>query len=427
MKKTYQIADKKNTEELAAYLAESGDVLMPLVELVEGSRMVLDELIDVVGRASIEAVLNLSAEKVAGPRHQGTKGGEIGWHGSQAGVVTLSDRKLRVKKPRLRCRGGGKGAEVTIPAYEALNGDEMTGRRVLEILLRGVSTRNYAEVVPTMAESVGISRSSISREGKGASEKELARLCEKRFDELDLLVIYIDGIYFGEHNVIVALGVDAKGHKHLLGLRLGATENATVATELLQDLVARGVDTDRRLLFVIDGSKALRSAIRKVFGKGGVVQRCRAHKRRNVLGHLPKELHAQVRSTLNAAWKLEPKKGKVRIEQQARWLDKEYPDAAASLREGLDEMFTVNRLGLSPALCRSLVTTNIIENPNSSVRMRTRRVSRWRDGEMVKRWAAAAFLHAEKNFRRLMGYRDLWMLSAALGAENDVDATKEVA
>jgi transposase-like protein len=427
VKTTYQIADKNNTRDLASYFAQNGEMLMPLVELVEGSRVVVDELIDVMGRASIEAVLDLSAQRVAGPRHQGKQGGEIGWHGTQDGVVMLSDRKLRVKKPRLRRRGDGKGAEVPIPAYEALNDVELTGRRVLEILLRGVSTRNYAEVLPQMAESVGMSRSSVSREAKVASEKELKELCERRFDDLELPVIYIDGICFGEHNVIVALGVDSEGSKHLLGLRLGATENATVATELLQDLVARGISTRRRLLFVIDGSKALRAAIRKVFGKGGVVQRCRAHKKRNVLGHLPKELHAQVRSTLNDAWKLEPKKGKARIEQQARWLETEYPDAAASLREGLDEMFTVNRLGLSPALCRSLVTTNIIENPNSSVRMRTRRVTRWRNGEMVKRWAAASFLHAEKNFRKLMGYRDLWMLSAALEAESDVDVTKEVA
>jgi putative transposase len=427
MKTTYQIANKKDTQKIAAYFAENGAVMMPLVELIEGSRMVVDELVDVVGRAGIEAVLKISAEKVAGPRHQGKKGGEIGWHGTQDGIVSLAERKLRVRKPRIRRRGSGKGAEVSVPAYESLNSDEQTGRRMLEIIMRGVSTRNYAEVVPEMAQSVGMSRSSISRETKVASEQELAQLCERRFDDLELLVIYIDGIIFGEHDVIVALGVDAKGSKHLLGLRLGATENATVATELLEDLVERGVSTDRRLLFVIDGSKALRKAIRKVFGKRAVVQRCRTHKQRNVTGHLPKELHAQVRSTLKAAWKLDYKNGKARIEQMALWLEKEYPDAASSLREGLDEMFTVNRLGLSPSLCRSLVTTNIIENPNSGVRMRTRRVSRWRDGEMVKRWVSSAYLRAEKNFRKLMGYQDLWMLRAALDNVSDVDVEKEVA
>jgi transposase-like protein len=316
---------------------------------------------------------------------------------------------------------------VPVPAYEALKANDCTGARMLEILLSGVSTRNYAKVLPEMAESVGISRSAVSREFIAASEDELKALCERRLEEVEILIIYIDGIRFGEQHVIVALGVDPKGKKHLLGLREGATENATVVTELLEDLVARGLDPKRRRLFVIDGSKALRAAIDRVFGERVAVQRCRNHKLRNVLDYLPKELKPQVASVMRAALRLGAEEGIAKLKQQAQWLEREYPDAAASLREGLEELFTINRLGLSPALRRALGSTNIIENPNSAARRRTGRVTRWRDGAMVKRWAAAAFLDAEKSFRRILGYRDLWMLEAVLLNDDQVAIAERAA
>lgn len=328
---------------------------------------------------------------------------------------------------RLRRRGGGPGAEVPVPAYEALKANDCTGARMLEILLSGVSTRNYAKVLPEMAESVGISRSAVSREFIAASEDELKALCERRLEEVAILIIYIDGIRFGEQHVIVALGVDPKGKKHLLGLREGATENATMVTDLLEDLVARGLDPKRRRLFVIDGSKALRAAIDRVFGERVAVQRCRNHKLRNVLDYLPKELKPQVASVMRAALRLGAEEGIAKLKQQAQWLEHEYPDAAASLREGLEELFTINRLGLSPALRRALGSTNIIENPNSAARRRTGRVTRWRDGAMVKRWAAAAFLDAEKSFRRILGYRDLWMLEAVLLNDDQVAIAERAA
>lgn len=188
----------------------------------------------------------------------------------------------------------------------------------------------------------------------------------------------------------------------------------------------RGVHPGRRRLFVIDGSKALRAAIDRVFGADNPVQRCRNHKVKNVMDHLPEALKAPVKATMQAAWRLEPKEGTQRLRKQAQWLQVEHPDAAASLREGLEETFTVNHLGLPPRLRRCLVSTNLIESPCSGVRMRTRRVGRWRDGAMVKRWAASAFLATEKNFRRLNGYRDLWILQAALD-EPRFDTRKEVA
>jgi putative transposase len=417
VKKNYQVISRQDRRALAQWLTKNGQGLLPLVELVEGAEIALEELIDVTGRATIEAVLELSALQVAGAPQRGRRDGEVIWHGRQPGQVRLSDRKLKVERIRLRRRGGGIGAEVPVPAYEALKAHDRTGARMLEILLSGVSTRNYAKVLPEMAESVGISRSAVSREFIAASAQELQALCERRLEGLEILIIYIDGIRFAGHHVMVALGVAPTGKKHLLGVREGATENATVVTELLADLVARGVDPKQRRLFVIDGSKALRAAIERVFGGRVPVQRCRTHKLRNVREHLPRHLQAQVTSAMRAAFRLAPQEGIAKLTQQASWLEREYPDAAGSLREGLEELFTINRLGLSPSLCRALGSTNIIENPNSSARRKTHRVTRWRDGEMVKRWAAAAFLDAEQSFRRILGYRDLWMLKAILNED----------
>jgi transposase-like protein len=401
-----------------------------MLELIEGAEMAIDELIDVMGRATVEAVLLMSAEQVAGPRTPGRKGGEVRWHGSQAGVVSLSERKLRVCKPRLRKKGKGKDLETAVPAYDALRDDQRLSGRILEILMRGVSTRKYEKVLPEMAETVGVSKSSVSREFIEASEQALKSLCERRFDEVDLLVIYIDGQVFGSHHIITAMGVDAQGCKHVLGVVEGATENAAAATALLEDLVERGVKPGRKRLFVIDGSKGLRKAVDTVFGKQNPVQRCRSHKVRNVMGYLPEHLKDQVKAAMQAAFKLGADEAMARLEKQAQWLEREHPSAAASLREGLDELFTVNRIGLPASLRRCLTTTNIIESPHGGVRVRTGRVSRWKDGAMVLRWAAASFLDAEKAFRRIMGYRDLWMLKAHLDALEDevrVDNKKRVA
>ena len=235
---------------------------------------------------------------------------------------------------------------MEVPAYAAMQADPGLGERMLDLLMRGVSTRNYAAVLPELAETVGVSKSAVSRQSIEAAEAELRRLCERRFDDIDLLILYLDGLRFGEHHVIVAVGVDAQGQKHVVGLRSGATENATVVTALLEDLVERGVHPGRRRLFVIDGSKALRAAIDRVFGADNPVQRCRNHKVKNVMDHLPEELRAPVKATMQAAWRLEPKEGTQRLRKQARWLEVEHPDAAASLLEGLEEIFTVNRLGL---------------------------------------------------------------------------------
>ena len=287
---------------------------------------------------------------------------------------------------------------------------------MLNLLMNGVSTRSYKQVIPQMADSVGISKSTVSRQTIAAAEQALAERLARRLEEKDILVVYIDGLHFGEYCVLGAVGVDAEGHKMVLGIHEGATENAAACKDLLEDLVARGLDPKRPRRFVIDGSKALRSAIHAVFGWQTPVQRCRQHKLRNVLEPLPKEQQKQTGALIKAAWKMEAKPGMAKLRKMAEWLEQEYPDAAASLLEGIDECFTINRLELPLSLHRGLASTHLIESSQSGVRMRTRRVCRWR-ADMPGRWAAAAFLETEKNFNRLMGYRDLWALKAILQGE----------
>ncbi|MFQ5745457.1 MAG: IS256 family transposase [Acidobacteriota bacterium] len=423
MSERYQIVStdaidtKPTSKELAAFLAKEGQLLLPMIDLVEQAQCAIDELIDVMGRATIEAILQMSAKALAGPKQQGKRTDrDIAYHGTQKGRVALKERQLRVRKPRLRRKEPQKdeSGEVEIPAYTAMQKDARLADRMLQIMIAGVSTRRYEQVLPEMAEQVGISKSQVSREFIEAGERLLKELAERDFSGVDLLVIYLDGVQFGPYHVICAVGVDEGGHKHVLGFREGATENAEVAKALLEDLVARGVRPSRRRLFVIDGSKALRKAIDQVFGEENPVQRCRNHKVRNVLGHLPKEQHDQARSTLKAAWKLEADEGLRKIEQYASWLQRDWPSAAASLREGLVEMFTINRLGLPSSLRRCLGSTNLIDNSHSALRERTRRVKRWKNGTMALRWAAASLEAASKNFRRIMGHQHLWMLQAAL-------------
>lgn len=418
MKKAYRTIRKQgkaNEQELASFLVKNGQALLPMVDLIEQSRMAVNELIDVTGRATIQAVLQLSAmEAAGGPPQQGKRrGSDVVFYGRQPGQVFLNDRKVQVDRPRLRSKGS-QSREVEVPAYAAMQNQTPMSARMLEILMRGVSTRNYKEVIPAMAETVGVSRSAVSRAAIEASEAEVEALLNRRFDALKLLVIYIDGLLFGDYTMMGAVGVDAEGNKHVLGIREGATENSTVITELLEDIVARGVDPKRRMLFVIDGSKALRAAINAVFGAHQPVQRCRAHKLRNVLDYLPKDQRAQVKSVMRAAWKLGPKEGMARMKKLAAWLDNSYPSAAASLLEGLEECFTINRLDLPPTLWRCLATTNIIESPHAGVRIQTRRVTHWQNGKMVLRWMASAFIRTEKRFNKIMGHRDLWALEAIL-------------
>lgn len=406
-------------EELRAALAGQGQALLPMLELIENAQASIDELMDDAARTLVEQLLVISAQERAGAKHRGRAGGEIGWHGTQRGRVELAERGLTVSRPRLRTKGTPTQPprEVAIPAYERMRGAGHQGKRIHDILVSGVSTRKYERVLPQAAASIGISKSAVSRKFVQASAAQLAALQERRWEKTELLAIYIDGIVIDRHTIVAAIGVDEEGCKHLLGLSSGATENARVVGDLLQGLIERGVDPAKQYLFVIDGSKALRAAIEKLFGENTPVQRCRTHKVRNVTERLPKALAAQVKAVMHAAYKLDHKEGMAKLKQQAKWLQAEHPDASASLLEGLEETFTVNRLGLTSALRRCLASTNLIENPNGAVRRTSRRVTHYQDADMALRWAAAGFLEAEKHFRKIQGVKELWILASALARD----------
>ncbi len=420
MKKEYQIltrAERESASVIKQFCQTNGQILLPIVEMIESASQVVNSVIHEIGLQTIELLLTLSAEQVAGPRTQGKASGDIRWYGTQSGRVALADRKVKVKRPRLRHKTEG---EVKVPAYEALRKDAGVGRHMLGTLMRGVSTREYGEVLPEMAASVGMSKSAVSRQAIEASAEKLKELQDRRWNETEILILYIDGQRFGPHHVISAVGVDVEGKKHILGIEAGATENAAAVKRLLTHLRDQGLPTDRKYLFVIDGAKALRAAIDEVFGAEQAVQRCRNHKMRNVMDELPDEQKGQALNLMRAAWKVSTAEdGEKRIEQLARFLERDYESAARSLREGLAEMFTLQRLQIPKSLHPCLGTTNIVESPQSGVQTRTGNVTRWRDADMAQRWVAAAWLVTEKNFRRIMGHRDLWSLAAILGRKTE--------
>jgi putative transposase len=417
-KPTLKVVHRNDRAQINRVLAGSGQALLPMLELLEGAKASIDELMHDSAVALVEQLLALSAQELAGAKQRGRDAGAVLWHGTQRGVVSLAERQLHVRRPRLRDKCGH---EVHVPAYERLQGDAGMGKRVRDIMVAGVSTRRYAAVLPAAAGTVGVSKSAVSRRFIEASAEQLAALNERSLGALKLLVIYIDGIVVHGHHILAAVGVDESGDKHLLGLAPGASENAQVVKDLLQGLIDRGLDASLHYLFVIDGGRALRSAIDEMFGQRAHVQRCRTHKLRNVLDRLPKTEAAQTKAVMMAAYKLAPKDGMAKMKTQAEWLQREYPDSAASLREGLAETFTVNALGLPPSLTRCLCTTNIIENPNGIVRRTSRRVTRYRDAAMALRWTAAGFLEAQKSFRKIQGIKDLWILKAALHRLDEQD------
>jgi putative transposase len=301
---------------------------------------------------------------------------------------------------------------------------------VLRRMVRGVSTRDYEQVVDLARDGFGVAKSSVSRDFVRASAGCVKALAERRFDGVNFPVIMIDGVEFAGETMIVALGITADGTKRILGLRQGATENAAVCVALLEDLQERGLDTSRPTLLVLDGAKALRAAAKRVWGKNAVIQRCQVHKKRNIKAHVPEKHWPELDRQLSAAYhENDYETAKRLLETTAKWLGRLSPDAAASLREGLEETLTVVKLGLPEALRRTLATTNPIESALSVTRRVTARVTRWQDGDMRRRWCVAGVLRAESKFRRINGHRLMPALLKALenlprelptGSERDV-------
>lgn len=336
--------------------------------------------------------------------------------GSTHSAVVLGGQRLSIKRPRARALDA---AELELPSFAWAAAGDPLDAATMAAMAAGVSMRRYAstlEPVPAPHRTRSVSKSATSRRFVALSQEQLLQWLSAPLQALDLPVVMIDGIHFRDRVILVALGIDAKGDKHVLGLREGSTESARVVRSLLSDLIERGLDADRARLWVIDGGKALRKAIVQTFGTTALIQRCQEHKRRNVLAHLPDELHASVGRALRQAWDgLDATLAGKQLQRLASSLQAKHPGAAASLREGLEETLTVQALGITGALYRTLRSTNPIENLNGSIAHYTRNVKRWRDGQMTLRWIASALCEAKQRFRKLRGHRDLEQLMLALG------------
>jgi putative transposase len=410
-------------------------LVLPLAELVRGD---LRELVHTIGMQAIATMLEQERTVVCGERYKHSKDRRASRGGTTPGRLKLGGRTVRVRRPRVV---GRDGSEIPLRTWEQLSATDPMSDRAYEQMVVGVATRKYARSLEHLPEELAegersTTKSTVSRKFVAASQARLNEWLSRDLGALDLAAVFIDGLHFAEHVILVALGVDAEGHKHVLGLWEGATENGSACRALLSDIEQRGVKGDRTRLFVIDGSKALRSAIRDVYGKRALVQRCQVHKVRNVKSHLPKSRHAHVQQMMRQAYKSrKPATAKRQLENLARSLEAKYPGAAASLREGLEETLTVMGLGLSQSLERSFATTNPIENFNGGARYISRRVKRWRGGSMILRWVGAAIAEAEKGFRRLKGFRDMPTLVARLReldrthrqSKNTVDVCENVA
>lgn len=356
------------------------------------------------------------AKGVPDPQRRATRGG------STASQVVLGGQRIAVRRPRARSLDAG---ELRLPSFEwAANADPLDAATMAAIAA-GVSTRRYAstqEPVPAAHQPRAASKSAVSRRFVQLSQEQLAQWLSRPIGKVDLPVVMIDGIHFRDRVILLAVGIDTQGNKHVLGLREGSTEATRVVSSLLSDLIDRGLDAQSMRLWVIDGGKALRKAIVQTFGATALIQRCQEHKRRNVLEHLPEDMHASVKRTLKDAWTAsDADLGRRQLQRLANSLQGKHPGAAASLREGLDETLTVQALGITGALYRTLRTTNPIENLNGSVARYCRNVKRWGDGQMVLRWVASALSDAAHRMRKLRGCSQMRTLLKALDARRPDD------
>jgi putative transposase len=382
-------------------------------ELVEMMQDSLTEFATQMGLKVACVLLEDEVDQRCGSRYQRVPERTVTRYGHQRGVATIAGQKLPLRRPRVRFTR--QCGEAELDTYALLQSPDAMPQSVLKRLVRGVSCRDYEGVVDLAREGFGVRKSSVSRSFVKASAEEVRQLSERRFDGVRFPVIYIDGVPYAGEMMVCALGIAEDGTKHILGLRQGATENAEVCVSLLEELCDRGVATDRPTLFVLDGAKALRAAVKRVWGRLAAIQRCQAHKKRNVRAHLPQKHWQELSRQMSLAYHATDYNAALRrLKLTARWLDRISPDAAASLREGMEETLTVVRLGAPELLRKTLATTNPIESAFSVAQNVTARVKRWRDGDMRQRWCTAGLLRAESKFRRIKGHRHMPQLLKAL-------------
>ena len=395
----------------------TGELRVGLGEVREAAKEGLLAMSVAVGLKVMAEMMEEELTRKVGPKHAKLTERRATRHASAPGSVVLGGRRIKVRRPRARTT---EGTEVRLDTYGTFSHDDQLRDVVMERMLAGLATRRHRMANEPVGRSVearssATSRSAVSRRFVARTRGALRELMARDLSELGVAALMIDGVKFADHCCVVALGICADGTKVPLGLFLGDSENKKVVRDLLADLVNRGLRADFGLLVVIDGSKALERAVRDVFGSLVLVQRCTLHKRRNVAVHLPRDEQKWVDRRLAKAFNHpDPSTGFRMAEDLARQIETRWPDAASSVREGLWDMFTIRHLKVSDRLARSLCCTNAIESMISMARTTTRNVKRWQDAEMVKRWAAAAILNAERSFRRVKGCNDMARLVAGL-------------
>jgi transposase-like protein len=389
-------------------------------------RQGLREVIFDEGMQVVLAMLEEERTAFCGPRYKQGGDRRARRAGHADGELVLGGRLVRVRRPRVRDEDG----EVALPSWRAFSDRDPLNERAVEQMIVGVSTRKYdrsLEPVDRKLKTRGTSKSAVSRRFVALTEARVKTWLERDLSSIDVAALMIDGLHVDDHVLLVALAIDSDGRKHVLGIREGATENATSCNELLSDLQARGLRTDHAILAVLDGSKALAKSVRTMFGSRARIQRCQAHKVRNVVEQLPESMRTSVRQTMRQAYRSKSvKRAKQLLQNLERRLRDNHPGAAASLAEGLDETLTVMGYGLPEWLERTLSTTNAIENLIGSARDLGRRVKRWRDARMIVRWIATACIEAEKRFHRVRDHKGLKLLVAALRSGEQAAVAEEV-
>jgi putative transposase len=415
---------KKVPASKVATTTVAGDSPLPpkvqkaLGEMVGAAREGLLALSVGVGLSVVHELMESEVTEVVGPKGKHDPDRTAKRHGHEDGSMTLGGRRVKVSRPRMRSTDDER--ELALGTYEHFADRDPLTRAVMDRMLAGVSTRRFAGVGEPVGSEVedsssATSRTSVSEAFMERTKTALEELMSRRLEDVRLAAMMLDGLEIAERMHVVALGITTEGVKVPLGLWEGSTENVTLARTLLADLVDRGLDPEQAILFVIDGAKALAKAIREVFGEHALVHRCHRHKERNVTDLLPEADRDRVRGQIRAAWALaDPDLARQRLELLASELDRSWPDAAGSLREGMEETLTLMGLGIDGQLAKTLGSTNPIESMIEIVRHTQRNVKRWREGDMRKRWTAAGMLVAEQQFRRVIGYRDLAKLVIAI-------------
>jgi transposase-like protein len=415
MKKPYQIAAGRAVQRVRQWAEEKNPVVQLMLPMVEILTLAKQGAGEVVREAGLQVMLLAMAQEIealTGCRYQRFADRQAQRWSREHGFVVVDGQKVPIERRRLRSKDG---SEVRLGTYELFQQMRNLDDHVWWKMLRGLTTRNYPLVTRSFADAYGIEKSAISERFIQASRDKLKELMERPLGELKLCAMVIDGTPFKGRQMIAAVGVGNDGKKTVLGLREGATENAAVVRELLEDLARRGLDFITPRLYVLDGAKALSAAVKRHAGDGVLIQRCQVHKRRNVLEHLPDEYQPGIERKLLAAYGMvEYADAKKALEQIHRELDRINPSAARSLEEGMEETLTVHKLRMPEMLRKSLASTNIIESAFSVAEELCRRVKRWREGDHRERWAGSALLLAESKFRRVKGYKEIPKLLTAL-------------